>query len=76
MQKTVTETGLPMGGSMQTTAEFTPTAGGAQATIQVEWDLGIVGAMIGEDKLQHMKEKSFNATNEKWKAKAEAGDVV
>ena len=74
LKKTVTETGLPMGGSMQTVAEFKSNAGGGtQANLQVEWDLGIVGAMIGEDKLQHMVEKSFNATIEKWKTKAEKG---
>lgn len=78
MKKTVTETGLPMGGSMETVAEFhnggaahAPPHHQTEVSITVEWDLGIIGAMIGEDKLQHMMEKSFNATIEKWKSKAE-----
>ena len=71
LKKTFARTGLPMGGSMETTAEFKPSAQGAEVHMLVEWDLGMVGMMIGEDKLQHMMEKSFNATMDKWKAKAE-----
>lgn len=77
-KKTRTETGLPMGGTMETIAEFRvgtvcepPLQQTTEVTIQLEWDLGIVGAMIGDDKLQHMMEKSFNLTVEKWKSKAE-----
>ena len=70
-KKTLTRTGLPMGGSMETTAEFKPSTQGAEVNLLVEWDLGMVGMMIGEDKLRHMMEKSFNATIEKWKSKAE-----
>ena len=72
-KKTFARTGLPMGGSMETAAEFKSSPQGAEVNLLVEWDLGMVGVMIGEDKLQHMMEKSFNATIEKWKAKAEAG---
>lgn len=82
LQKTVTETGLPMGGTMQTTAEFSaikmadPSFGGkptpqTEVNLALEWDLGMIGAMIGEDKLRHMMEKSFDLTAAKWKEKAE-----
>lgn len=70
-RKTRVQTGLPMGGSMETIADFKVTASSSEVNLQVEWDLGMVGAIIGEDKLQHMMEKSFNLTVEKWKAKAE-----
>lgn len=71
LKKTHTRTGLPMGGTMESTAEFKPGPGGTEVNLSIEWDLGMVGAIIGEEKLQHMMEKSFNATAEKWKAKAE-----
>ncbi len=71
-KKTRTETGLPMGGTMETAVEFKPSGQATEVNLQVEWDLGMVGAIIGEDKLQHMMEKSFNLTIEKWKSKAEA----
>ncbi len=71
-KKTRAYTGLPMGGSMETTAEFKPSGQGSEANLYVEWDLGMVGMIIGEDKLQHMMEKALTLTSEKWKAKAEA----
>ena len=71
-QKTRTQTGLPMGGMMETTAEFRENAGVTEVNMQVEWDLGMVGMIIGEDKLNHMMNKSFDLTTMKWKAKAES----
>jgi carbon monoxide dehydrogenase subunit G len=71
LKKTFAKTGLPMGGSMETTAEFKPSPQGTEVLLHVEWDLGMVGAIIGEEKLQHMMQKSFDATTAKWKAKAE-----
>jgi carbon monoxide dehydrogenase subunit G len=71
-KKTMARTGLPMGGMMETTADFRQTPNGAEVNLTVEWDLGFVGSMIGEEKLHHMMEKSFDATAVKWKAKAEA----
>lgn len=73
LKKTVTKTGLPMGGTMETVAEFSSTPEGTKVDLQVEWDLGMVTAFIGEEKLQHMMEKSFDATTSKWKEKAEKG---
>ena len=70
-KKTFARTGLPMGGSMETAAEFKPSAQGTEVNLSVEWDLGMVGMIIGEDKLQHMMEKALSLTGEKWKAKAE-----
>ncbi len=71
LKKTYARTGLPMGGSMETTAEFKTSGAVTEANLLVEWDLGMVGMMIGEDKLHHMMDKALNATTEKWKAKAE-----
>lgn len=86
MKRTVIRTGLPMGGMMERTAEFKRVGAGSprpskgeetsprhqtEVHVTLEWDLGMVGAMIGEDKLHHMMEKSFDLTAEKWKAKAE-----
>ncbi len=72
LKKTFYRTGLPMGGSMETTAEFRPAPQGTEVNLQVEWDLGMVGMMIGEDKLHHMMDKAFTLTTEKWKARAES----
>ena len=71
-KKTAIHTGLPMGGFMDRTAEFKTSSEGTEVNIQMEWDMGIAGAMIGEDKLHHMMEKSFGLTVSKWKAKAES----
>lgn len=71
-KKTVIESGLPMGGRMERVVEFKAIPDGCEANVEVEWDLGIVGAFFDEAKLQHMMEKSFNQTAEKWKAKAES----
>jgi uncharacterized membrane protein len=72
LKHTLTHTGLPMGGTMETSADFRETPQGTEVQVALEWDLGIVGAMIGEEKLHHMMEKSFDLTAAKWKAKAEA----
>ena len=71
-QRAVIRTGLPMGGTMERTAEFKETPQGTQVNVQVEWDLGMVGAFFDEDKLHHMMEKSFDLTAAKWKMKAES----
>ena len=70
-KRVVIHTGLPMGGSMDRTAEFKPASQGTEVNILLEWDLGIVGAMIGDEKLQHMMEKSFDLTAAKWKSRVE-----
>jgi carbon monoxide dehydrogenase subunit G len=56
---------------METSADFKESSGQAEVNLSVEWDLGIVTAMIGEEKLHHMMEKSLDLTISKWKAKAE-----
>ena len=71
LKKTFYMTGLPMGGTMETTAEFKPSPQGTEVNLQAEWDLGMVGMMIGEDKLHHMMDKALTLTSEKWKSKAE-----
>ncbi len=71
LKRTFARTGLPMGGTMETSSDFREVDGGTEVNLTVEWDLGFVGAMIGEEKLHHMMEKSFNLTVDQWKAKAE-----
>ncbi|HXV27838.1 MAG TPA: SRPBCC family protein [bacterium] len=71
MKRTFAHTGLPMGGTMETAADFREVAGGTEVDLSVEWDLGFVGGMIGEERLHHMMDKSFNLTADKWKHKAE-----
>ena len=71
LKRTLTKTGLPMGGTMETIADFRQTPQGTEVNVSVEWDLGIAGAFIGEDKLHHMMEKSFDLTTATWKVKAE-----
>lgn len=71
LKRTVIETGLPMGGSMQRTALFRAAGGATEVDVILEWDLGMIGAFFDEGKLQHMMEKSFEQTASKWKAKAE-----
>ena len=72
MKRAVIRTGLPMGGTMERTVLLRPLAGGAEADVRLEWDLGMIGAFIGDDKLHHMMEKSFDLTAAKWKARAES----
>ncbi len=72
LKKTVIHTGLPMGGTMDRTAEFSAAGQGTEVNITLEWDLGMVGAFFDEAKLQHMMEKSFEQTAAKWKEKAES----
>jgi uncharacterized membrane protein len=71
LKKTVIRSGLPMGGTMERTAEFESHGATTQVKAVLEWDLGMVGAFIGEDKLKHMMGKSFDLTIAKWKAKIE-----
>ncbi len=70
LKRTAIRTGLPMGGSMERVAEFKPSGSGTEVNVQLEWDLGMVGAFFDEDKLRHMMEKSFDLTAAKWKEKA------
>lgn len=86
LKKTRVQTGLPMGGTMESVVEFKnveawsphPSSGGqtlppheTEVVLHLEWDLGMVGMIIGEEKLQHMMEKSLDLTLQKWKAQAE-----
>ena len=73
LKKTVIRTGLPMGGSMERTAEFKESPQGTEVNVLLEWDLGMIGAFFDEDKLRHMMGKSFDETARKWKEKAEQG---
>ncbi len=71
-RKTVYQTTLPMGASMQTAAEFKSSGSGTEVNIEISWSLGMIGMFISEDKFLEMMEKAFSKTSEKWKQRAEA----
>ena len=82
-KRTVIKTGLPMGGTMERIAEFKEVLGTGpkeqggpvpktEVNVSLEWDLGMIGAFFDEDKLLHMRSKSFDLTAANWKAKAES----
>ena len=70
-QKAVIRSVLPMNGSMTRSLQFAPTPNGIEVSIQVEWDLGIAGMLLGEKKIREMLEASFEKTLEQWKVKTE-----
>lgn len=70
LQKIKTQTALPMGASLQTVAEFRPHGNGTEVNVFVEWNLGILSMLLGEDKIREALEKAFEKTAENWKARA------
>lgn len=71
MQKTVTKSGLPMGGSMERIATFKPVGDQIEVNVQLSWDLGMIGMFVTEEKVYAMFEKGLAQTLENWKARAE-----
>ncbi len=63
--------GFPVPLDVERAVEFRSTPEGVEVNVQLEWDLGRVGAFFDEDKLHHMMEKSFDKTAANWKLKAE-----
>ncbi len=70
-KKTLYQTTLPMGGSMQTSAEFKSAGTGTEVNVQISWELGMIGMFVGEDKFREMIEKAFDKTSERWKLRSE-----
>lgn len=66
-KKVHVKTELPLGGSMQRTLEFKSTETGSLVNLEVSWDLGMAGIMVGEEKAAQILEKSFNQTSQNWK---------
>ncbi|MDP3919624.1 MAG: SRPBCC family protein [Candidatus Omnitrophota bacterium] len=70
-KKTKIRTGLPMGGSINREVEFKETKEGTEVNVCLEWDLGMIGAFVQEERVQRIMEKGFDRSAVRWKEKAE-----
>jgi len=71
MTRAVIEGKLPMNGVMKRTHLFEKKPDGVEVSVKVEWDLGIAGMLLGEQKVRDILDQSFSATMLNWKEKAE-----
>lgn len=71
MTKAVIQSKLPMNGSMRRTHCFQEKAGGVEVAVEVSWDLGIAGMLLGEKKVRDILDQSFENTLANWKDLAE-----
>lgn len=71
MKKAVIESKLPMNGVMKRTHHFTEKPGGTEVSVEVAWDLGIAGMLLGEAKVRRILDESFERTLLNWKDLAE-----
>ncbi|HOW59600.1 MAG TPA: SRPBCC family protein [Candidatus Omnitrophota bacterium] len=71
MRHAVIQSKLPMNGVMKRTHDFQPVSDGVQVAIEVAWDLGIAGMILGEQKVRDILEQSFETTLANWKELAE-----
>lgn len=53
---------LPMNGQMDRTLELRSAGNGVEASILVDWDLGIAGMLLGEKKVTALMESLFETT--------------
>jgi carbon monoxide dehydrogenase subunit G len=71
MSRAVIQSKLPMNGVMKRTHDFQPCPEGTLVTIEVAWDLGIAGMLLGEQKVRDILDQSFENTLANWKDLAE-----
>lgn len=71
MRHAVIQMKLPMNGVMTRDHVFQTLPEGIQVTVEVRWDLGIAGIILGEQKVRDILDESFSATLANWKDKAE-----
>jgi len=71
MKKAVIQSQLPMNGSMTRTHFFQETAEGVEVSVEISWDLGIAGMLLGEQKVRNILDQSFENTLANWKDRAE-----
>lgn len=71
MKKAVIQSKLPMNGSMTRVHFFQETPEGVQVAVEMSWDLGIAGMLLGEQKVRAILEQSFENTLANWKDLAE-----
>lgn len=71
MKKAVIQSKLPMNGSMTRTHCFQETPAGVEVVVEMSWDLGIAGMLLGEEKVRNILDQSFENTLANWKDLAE-----
>jgi carbon monoxide dehydrogenase subunit G len=71
MKKAVIQSKLPMNGSMTRTHYFQAKPEGVEVDVEVSWDLGIAGMLLGEQKVKNILDQSFENTLANWKDLAE-----
>ena len=71
MKKAVIQSKLPMNGSMTRTHCFQESPSGVEVSVEVSWDLGIAGMLLGEQKVLNILDQSFENTLANWKDLAE-----
>jgi len=71
MKRAVIQSRLPMNGSMIRTHYFQERPEGVEVAVEVSWDLGIAGMLLGEQKVRNILEQSFENTLANWKDLAE-----
>jgi len=69
--KAVIRTDLPMGGVMTRTLTFKSSPRTTTLFYEASWDLGIVTALLGEEKVQNILEDSTDKTLASWKKRVE-----
>lgn len=57
---------LPFGATMQKSMEFRPREAGSEVLVQVSWELGFIGTMIGEEAAQDVMRKNLDLTAQNW----------
>ncbi|MEI7750563.1 MAG: SRPBCC family protein [Candidatus Omnitrophota bacterium] len=71
MKHAVIQSKLPMNGSMMRTHIFHESPEGVEVAVDVSWDLGIAGMLLGEQKVKNILDQSFENTLANWKDLAE-----
>ena len=71
MRRAVIQSKLPMNGSMTRTLIFDPKPDGVEIAAEFQWDLGIAGMILGEEKVRAILDRSFENTLANWKDLAE-----
>jgi len=71
MREAVIESKLPMNGSMTRIHRFQQKPEGVEVEVEISWDLGIAGMLLGEEKVRQILDQSFENTLANWKDRAE-----
>jgi len=71
MREAVIQSKLPMNGKMTRIHHFQEKSEGVEVSVEVSWDLGIAGMLLGEQKVKNILDQSFENTLANWKDLAE-----